>query len=85
MSNHQKGTADKDHPCYPCKADLERLGLKAQGKSLGDMMTRLEKFKCFYCDIYLENNIERINHIDNEHHGSLHYPEPDDFVNRNER
>jgi hypothetical protein len=21
------------HPCYPCKADLERLGLKAQGKS----------------------------------------------------
>jgi hypothetical protein len=21
------------HPCYPCKADLERLGIKAQGKS----------------------------------------------------
>jgi hypothetical protein len=33
IRDHQKGTADKDHPCYPCKADLERLGLKAQGKS----------------------------------------------------
>jgi hypothetical protein len=21
------------HPCYPCKLDLERLGIKAQGKS----------------------------------------------------
>jgi hypothetical protein len=21
------------HPCYPCKADFERLGIKAQGKS----------------------------------------------------
>jgi hypothetical protein len=29
----KNGTADKDHPCYPTKADLERLGLKAQGKS----------------------------------------------------
>jgi hypothetical protein len=27
MSNHQKTTSDVDHPCYPCKADLERLGL----------------------------------------------------------
>jgi hypothetical protein len=24
---------DLGHPCYPCKADLERLGLKVQGKS----------------------------------------------------
>ena len=24
---------DQGHPCYPSKADLEKLGLKAQGKS----------------------------------------------------
>ena len=32
MSNHQKGTDDVNHPCYPTKADIERLGLKAQEK-----------------------------------------------------
>jgi hypothetical protein len=32
MLNHQKGTADVSHPCYPTRADIERLGLKAQGK-----------------------------------------------------
>jgi hypothetical protein len=32
MSNHQKTPSDVNHPCYPTKADIERLGLKAQGK-----------------------------------------------------
>jgi hypothetical protein len=29
---HMLSSSDKDHPCYPCKADLERLGLKPQWK-----------------------------------------------------
>ena len=30
---HMTSSADKDHPAYPTKADIERLGLVAQGKS----------------------------------------------------
>jgi hypothetical protein len=35
MSKHQLTASDVNHPCYPTKADIERLGLghKAQGKS----------------------------------------------------
>ena len=29
---HMPSPSDVNHPAYPCKADLERLGLKAQGK-----------------------------------------------------
>jgi len=30
---HMLSSSDKDQPCYSCKADIERLGLKAQGKN----------------------------------------------------
>jgi hypothetical protein len=45
----------------------------------------LKKFKCFYCDECFASDLERIKHIDNEHHGKLYYPTPEDFYNREVR
>ena len=42
-------------------------------------------FKCFHCDQYFANDIERVTHIDYEHPGRLHYPIPKDFDDRLER
>ena len=40
------------------------------------------KFKCFYCNNFYLNDNKRVDHIDNEHQGKLHYPTPEDFMNR---
>lgn len=42
-------------------------------------------FKCFYCDNSFAGNVERINHIDEEHPNKPHYPTEEAFRNRLER
>ena len=44
-----------------------------------------EIMKCFYCDQSYESDIKRVKHIDDEHPDRLHYPNPEDFENRNLR
>jgi len=39
-------------------------------------------FKCHYCDEFLIDDKERCYHIDFEHSGKMHYPNPEDFQNR---
>ena len=39
-------------------------------------------FKCFYCDQVCSSNNDRVQHIENEHQGKLHYPTPEDFQDR---
>lgn len=39
-------------------------------------------FKCFHCDQYFANDIERVTHIGYEHPGRLYYPTPKDFDDR---
>ncbi len=47
--------------------------------------TTSRKFKCFYCDFYLSNDDERVNHIKSDHNGKLSWPTQEDFKNRMER
>ena len=59
------------------KQDSESIIIvKAEGSSL---------FKCFYCNDCFSGNLERVNHIDEEHPEKPHYPDEDAFNNRMER
>jgi hypothetical protein len=42
------------------------------------------RFKCFYCNLMHRSNIERIEHIENEHPGKLYYPTPRGFSGSSE-
>ena len=50
-----------------------------------DMHNTSLKFKCFYCNEYFTDRVERITHREQYHPDKLNYPTKDSFDNRLDR
>jgi DNA replicative helicase MCM subunit Mcm2 (Cdc46/Mcm family) len=68
------------------KARVSQVSQVSQVSRTGNSEnTTSKKFKCFYCDFYLSNDDERVNHIKSEHNGKLSWPTQEGFDNRESR